>query len=88
MALQRQVLGYALLLSRQYEDAVPVWKAAYDDAVMDAMGEDKVFLAYAYHKAGRNAEAAQLMKTGVLPPKSSDPGVPSLLVPYYLSMRK
>lgn len=88
LALQRQVLGYALLLSREYADAVPVWKAAYEEAGLDAMGEAKVFLAYAYRKAGRNPEAAELMKTGVLPPKSLDPGVPSLLVSYYLSIRK
>ena len=88
LALQRQVLGYALLLSRQYDDAVPGWKAAYDDAGLDAMGEPKVLLAYAYRKAGRNAEAAELMKTGVLPPKSLDLGLPSLLVPYYFAIRK
>ncbi len=88
LALQRQVLGYALLLSRQYADAVLVWKSTYDEAALDAMGEAKVFLAYSYRKAGRNAEVAELMKTGILPPKSLDPGVPSLLVPYYLSIRK
>ena len=63
-------------------------REAYDEAGLDAMGEPKVFLAYAYRKAGRKAEEAELMKTGVLPPRSLDPGVPMLLVPYYLSIRK
>ncbi|MEO8128371.1 MAG: tetratricopeptide repeat protein [Bryobacteraceae bacterium] len=88
LAIQRQILGYALLLSKQYEDAIPIWNAAYDEAGLDAMGEAKVLLAYCYRKAGRTAEAVELMKTGVLPPKSLDPGVPALLVPYYLSLRK
>jgi tetratricopeptide (TPR) repeat protein len=86
-ALQRQVLGYALLLAREYAEAAAVWKTVYDDAGLDAMGEPKVFLAYSYTKAGMKQEAATLMKTGILPPKSLDPGVPSLLVPYYIAIR-
>ncbi len=88
LAAQRQVMAYALLLARQYADAAAIWKAVYDDAGLDAMGEAKVFLVFASRRAGHNAEAAELMKTGILPPKSLDPGVPSLLVPYYLSIRK
>jgi hypothetical protein len=87
VALQRQLLGYALLLSGQYADAASVWKTIYQEAGLDAMGEPKVFLGYSYLKTGNKQEAAELMKTGVLPPKSIDPGVPSLMVPYYLALR-
>lgn len=85
--LQRQLLGYALLLQKEYADAVPVWKAIYDASGLEAMGEPKVLLAYAYLQAGLKREAADLMKTGVLPPKSIDPGVSSLQLSKYVFVR-
>jgi hypothetical protein len=86
-AIQRQVLGYALLLAKQYSDAIPAWKAIYDTGGLDAMGEPKVFLAYAYLQAGQTQEAMNLVKSGMLPPKSLDPGVPSLSVSDYAYLK-
>jgi Flp pilus assembly protein TadD len=86
-AIQRQVLGYALLLAKQYSDAIPAWKAIYDTGGLDAMGEPTVFLAYAYLQAGQTQEAMNLVKSGMLPPKSLDPGVPSLLVSDYAFLK-
>jgi thioredoxin-like negative regulator of GroEL len=86
-AIQRQALGYALLLSKQYSDAIPALKAIYDTGGLDAMGEPKVFLAYAYLQAGQTQEAVKLVKSGMLPPKSLDPGVPSLLVSDYAFLK-
>ena len=75
------------MLAGEYADAATVWKSIYDDAGLESMGEPKLFLAYCYAKADRKKELTGLMRTGVLPPKSLDPGVPTLMIPYYVYVR-
>jgi tetratricopeptide (TPR) repeat protein len=85
---RKQLLGYALMFNRMYRDAIPVWKDLYDSASVDQLTESRTMLAYCYLKSGDPGQAAQLIRLGVFPPRSPDPGPESIGLPHYIALRR
>jgi tetratricopeptide (TPR) repeat protein len=78
---RRQLLGYSLLLHRNYADAARVWSAVYDKTSAASANEERILLAWAETERGNLAEAANLMRAYSIPPQGADPGLPSILFP-------
>ena len=62
-AFRRQLLGYSLLLHRNYSEAAQLWTEVYNKTSAVSANEERLLLAWA--QAGRNnlAEVANLMRT-------------------------
>jgi tetratricopeptide (TPR) repeat protein len=78
---RRQLLGYSLLLHRNYADAARVWSAAYDSTPASTANDERVLLAWAETERGNLAGAATLMRAYSLPPQGAEPGAQSILFP-------
>jgi tetratricopeptide (TPR) repeat protein len=78
---RRQLLGYSLLLHRNYVDAAKIWSAAYENTSATTANDERLLLAWAETERGNLAATATLMRAYSLPPSGVDPGTQSILFP-------
>ncbi len=64
-----------------------MWRQLYDTAALEALSEARVMLASAYEFSGQGAEAAKVLKAGILPPRSPDPNLNTVMFSRYAAMR-
>lgn len=85
-ALRRMALGYALLLSRNFAEAAPVWKEiASESAPSDQTSP--VLYAWTLVTTGRVQEAAPLLRWNPLPQPNSAADFTSLVYPRIFYLR-
>jgi Flp pilus assembly protein TadD len=79
--VRRQLLGYSLLLHRNYAEAAGLWSEIYNKTSAISGQDERVLLAWAEAERGNLAEVSTLMRAFALPPASAEPGVESILFP-------
>jgi tetratricopeptide (TPR) repeat protein len=86
-AVRRQLLGYSLLLQRNYPDAVQLWSEVYNNTSGLEAKDERILLAWAH--AGRNnlAEVATLVRAYPLPFSAAEPSPQAILFPRMLFLK-
>jgi hypothetical protein len=83
-----QLLATALLLDRKYSDAIPEWRTLYETASPAGSVEAPLLLAWCYWQTGQKDDAAKLVRAGIIPPHSPDPGLGPIAVRKYVELRQ
>jgi tetratricopeptide (TPR) repeat protein len=86
-AVRRQLLGYSLLLQRNYLDAVQLWTEVYNNTSGLEAKDERILLAWAH--AGRNnlAEVTTLLRAFPLPFSAAEPSPQAILFPRMLFLK-
>ena len=84
---RRTLLGYALLLSGNFAEAVPVLKAAYEQADPSNDGTARTLYAWALVESGRVIDAAPLVESFALPLTGNANLFVPLEFPRFLALR-
>jgi Flp pilus assembly protein TadD len=84
----KMVDGYALILGKKYQEAIPLLQAAYDQTNPSNDWEVRTLLAWAYAETGAKNRAADLVNPYPLPLSGGDSVFASIIFPRYLSVRK
>lgn len=86
--VKQELLGAALLFDHHFAEAIMEWRDLYDSSNPAGSLEPAVFLAWSYVQAGQKDEAAKVVRAGIMPPRTPDPGLTSLAVAKYITLRK
>lgn len=84
---RRTLLGYALLLSGQYSEAIPALKEAFEQADPLSDGTARTLYAWALVESGRAPDAAPLVASFPLPLTGNGGLLAALEFPRFLSLR-